>query len=82
MQGGRGQVNGGDRYSIELRYSGKRRTITRSKLVYMIVKRRCVPSGYVVHHNDLDRHNDGACNLRAYSEAYHSIIHGNNPYDY
>ena len=64
------------RYAFGLRIDGKRRTIVRSKLVWIAGSRRLVPSGFEIHHLDQDRYNDDWENLVALSPEDHDKFHG------
>lgn len=57
------------------RYRQHRRTIARSKLVWMYSHRSVVPEGQFIHHVDLDRFNDRSSNLEALSEPEHNGVH-------
>ena len=64
------------RYAFGLRIDGKRRTIVRSKLVWIAGSRRLVPPGFEIHHLDQDRYNDDWENLVALSPEDHDKFHG------
>lgn len=74
-QGGRGQIHGGYRYSFTLRYQSNRRTITRSRLIWMIVNKQEIGDGYELHHKDENRLNDAYSNLEKMSREAHAFIH-------
>ena len=64
------------RYAFGLRIDGKRRTIVRSKLVWIAGSRRLVPPGFEIHHLDQNRYNDDWENLVALSPEDHNKFHG------
>ena len=65
------------RWAFGLRIGGKRRTIVRSKLVWLAGSRRELPGGFEVHHLDEDRYNDAWENLVACSGPDHDKFHAN-----
>lgn len=76
------QLIGGDRRQPEhkrwtygLRFDGQRRTIVRSKLVYLAGARIPIPQGFEIHHLDEDKNNDGWSNLIMVTMADHRKIH-------
>lgn len=65
----------GTRYRYEFWIGSRRRTILRSKLVYMAGTGKPVPEGFEIHHLDEDRYNDAFFNLIAVSTEDHLKIH-------
>ena len=63
------------RWAFSLRIAGERRTIVRSKLVYMAGSLRTVPDDFEIHHLDHNRHNDDFENLVALHREDHRKIH-------
>ena len=70
-----GKVNH-KRFYYCLRSQGKRRTIARAKLVYMITHMVLIPEGWQIHHIDGDRLNDIPNNLIMLRSYDHDKIHG------
>lgn len=64
------------RWSFGLRDNGRRRTIVRSKLVWMAGALRLVPEGFEIHHRDENRHNDAWNNLVMVTEDDHKKLDG------
>lgn len=64
------------RYRFKIRHNRRRRTIVRSKLVYMAAERIIIPSGFEIHHLDEDRYNDVDWNLVMVTGSDHKKIHG------
>lgn len=56
----------------------RKRTIVRSKIVWMIYNRRCVPEGHELHHKDEDRLNYRATNIVDWTEERHRQHHNEN----
>jgi hypothetical protein len=54
------------------------RSIMRSKLVWMVVHKRLVPEGCVIHHKDEDRFNDAWHNLECSTDEEHKEYHYGN----
>ena len=75
---GKDNVNG-TRYRIELRSLGKKRTIVRSKLVWMSVHRQVLQKDWEIHHKDEDRYNDRGDNLEAMHKDDHYELHNGPP---
>ncbi len=65
----------GTRYRYEFRCWGIRRTIVRSRLVYMAGTRKLIPWGFEIHHLDGDRYNDCFENLIMVTKDDHLKIH-------
>jgi hypothetical protein len=74
-QGGRRRIHGSDRYRWTLRYDGRRRSIMRSKLVWMYVHRRPVPDNHIIHHGSRGRYVDCPSNLSCIHYDEHNAIH-------
>ncbi len=70
-----GQQRWGTRWILQFRAWGHRRTIVRSKLVWMAKERRILPPDWEVHHKDEDRYNDVASNLEAMHKDDHLKLH-------
>lgn len=58
----------------------RKRTIVRSKLIWMIVNKRVLPIGHQVHHVDEDRLNDAGKNLVDLSDYDHNQYHNGDPF--
>lgn len=71
----------GTRYRIEIRHSGRKRSIVRARLVYMAGNLQTIPNGYEIHHQDEDRYNDAFANLVLLTEEDHKKIHGTFSYE-
>lgn len=71
---GREGVNG-TRYRFEICHDGKKRTICRSRMVYMAGSGFEIPRGFEVHHLNEDRYDDRWNNLVMLTEADHRKIH-------
>lgn len=71
---GNQQVNG-TRFRFEICHEGHKRTIQRSKLVWMVGSRRLVPPDHEIHHLDEDRYNDVWRNLICLHKDDHLKIH-------
>ena len=63
------------RWSFGLRIDGRRRTITRSKMVYLAGSRKLIPLGNEIHHKDEDNENDKWSNLISVSFEDHKKFH-------
>lgn len=59
----------------------RKRTIVRSKIVWMIHHRKLVPEGHELDHDDKDRLNDSILNILALTHAQHSAKHYGNGYE-
>lgn len=53
----------------------RKRTIVRSKIVWMFARRSIVPDGHELHHRDEDRLNDRAKNIIDWTEEEHRNYH-------
>lgn len=60
---------------IEFKYRGQRRTILRSRLVYLAGTRRLIPITHEIHHLDEDNTNDAFANLICLSVDDHVKLH-------
>jgi len=69
------------RFAFGFQIKGRRRTIVRSKLVYIAGSLRLLPDEFEVHHLDEDRHNDDYQNLIAVHGDDHKKIHAFGAYD-
>jgi hypothetical protein len=67
---------GGGRAWVRLYWNGRRKQIMFAKLVWMAHTRRVVPTGFEIHHRDLDRRNDRWGNLVCVHELDHRKFHG------
>lgn len=65
----------GERFRVELRFEGKKRTLLVSRLVYMAETMRVIPDGSEIHHLDGDRFNDHPSNLIALTANDHYKFH-------
>lgn len=65
----------GTRYRFEIRSKGKKRSILRSRLVYLAGTGKPIPDGFEIHHIDGNRYNDSFSNLVAVSRVDHSKLH-------
>lgn len=65
----------GTRYRLSIRWAGRKRTIVRSRLVYMAATLRLIPDGYELHHVDEDRYNDSFHNLILLTAEDHLKLH-------
>lgn len=53
----------------------RKRTIVRSKIVWMIRNKKTVPKFHELHHKDDDRYNDSALNVVDWTEERHKDYH-------
>lgn len=63
------------RYRIEICHFGCKRSIVRSRLVYMAGARILIPKGFEIHHRDEDRYNDSFANLIMLTTQDHLKLH-------
>lgn len=72
---GTAEVNG-TRYRLSIRSEGRKRSIVRSRLVYMAATLQVIPEGYELHHVDGDRYHDSFHNLVLITIEDHLKLHG------
>jgi len=65
----------GTRFRFELRYNGTKRTILRSRLIYMAAHGVVLPPNVELHHVNLDRYDDHHSNLVMLWPWDHSKLH-------
>ena len=63
------------RWAFGLFRNGRRRTIVRSKLVYLAGTKKLIPENYQIHHIDENRLNDAFDNLKALHKDDHAALH-------
>lgn len=65
----------GTRYRLEIYHQERRRTIVRSRLVYMAGTMQLIPDKHEIHHLNGDRYDDRWANLICVSIRDHLKIH-------
>lgn len=73
-QGGRVRIFGATRYRWQIRHKGKRRKITRNRLVWLWYFGH-IAEGCDIHHGELGKYFDGLANLDVLSEQDHLAFH-------
>lgn len=58
----------------------RKRSIVRSKIVWMIKHRKLVPEGHELHHKNEDRLHDAASNIVDWTEEQHRNYHNGVPF--